>query len=82
MKRITLCKASPITRNEPVEDVEIHIKDELPDYRDKASREIEKFYRQEALNLSDVLNKHLPQGTRHQLLILLLQDVENLYRGI
>jgi hypothetical protein len=83
MKKVTLCKAAPIIKDEPIEDVEIRIIDELPSlYRNKTSKEVEEFYQREASKLFDILSNSLPGGTRHQLLILLLKDTENLYRGI
>lgn len=83
MKKIFLYKADPITNKEPVEDVEIHIKKNLDDSREwKSMKEINEFYKNEALDLFDAMRKHLPQGTRHQLLILLLKDTENFYAGV
>lgn len=83
MKNImTLYKADPITDDKPVEDVEIHIFRILPHGEEfRSLREVKEFYHVDALNLFHVLKNHLPQGTRHQLMILLLQDTENLYRG-
>jgi len=84
MKRMIVCKAEPIGGN-IIEDVELHIKGKLPSMETKqlkSLKDVEEIYKTEALNVFDVLSKHLPQGTRHQLLILMLKDAQNLYRGI
>lgn len=82
MKKVIVCKASPITADEPVEGVEIHIEKSLPDFADvKSLEEIENFYKDEAITIYKALRDSLPQGTRHQLLILMLQGELELYKG-
>lgn len=44
--------------------------------------EINQYYKQQADSLYKALRKSLPQGTRYQLLIRLLQDHRIYYRGV
>lgn len=77
---IVISKADPITNNESINNAEIHIKQKLPKFNDLLVAK--KNYQEEAKKLNNILKTHLPQATRHELLILLLQDTQNLYRGI
>ena len=78
--KISVCKAEPITKNKPIDDAEIHIKDPLPEF--SPVEKTDKCYISDAHNIFDILRKHLPGGTQHQLLILMSQGSPNLYRGI
>jgi hypothetical protein len=75
-----ICKASPITQNKPIEDITIEISDELPDL--EFTKDMERLYKNEAIDLFSALKKSLPQGTLHQLIILMLENHLNLYKGI
>lgn len=79
MKSIQVCKADPITDNEPVEDAQINITGKLPEY--ESLKDAEEFYKIQSMKIMDILEKHLPQGTRHQLMIRMLKSTQNLYRG-
>ncbi|MFX0183867.1 MAG: hypothetical protein ACFE95_12355 [Candidatus Hodarchaeota archaeon] len=79
MKRIILSKADPITNKEPVDQAIIDIRQKLPKFEDLKHTEM--YYRDEAADLWEILKNHTPQGMRHQLLILMLKDKEDLYRG-
>jgi len=76
---IIISKADPITKDESINDAEIHIKQKLPKFDDLLMAK--KNYHEEAKKLNNILKSHLPQATRHELLILLLEDTVNLYRG-
>jgi len=80
MKSISLYKASPITKKKPVESAQITIEIEMPQVG--SLKQAEQIYKRQAKGLLEVLSGALPQGTRHQLLIVLLQDSSNLYKGI
>ena len=83
MKKIIVCKASPITKKEQIEGVEIHIKKDLPDFDEFGNLEkVEEFYKNEALDIYDALKNNLAQGVMHQLLILMLQGKQELYKGL
>lgn len=80
MKTYTVCKADPIT--EPVEGVNLVISDDLPYFHTlKTLEHAEIFYKVQAGIVFNALNESLPQGTRHQLLIIMLEKHVNLYRG-
>jgi len=79
MIKIYVSKADPITSKEPVDDAEIHIKKSIPEFGDL--KQIEEHYKNDALDIFDILKNHLPQGTRYQLLLCLLNDSKNLYCG-
>lgn len=71
----TAAKADGVT-----DDAEIHIKKPLPEFADMD--EANCYYQTQAAQLYDVLKNHLPKATRLQLIILMLQEVTYLYRGI
>lgn len=77
MMIVNVCKASPL-QGEEVRDAHIAIDQPLPEFEslDGASA----FYRAEAAQIAAAL-KSLPQGTRHQLLLLLLEQAPVFYRG-
>jgi len=79
LKTIFICKANPIIKNEPVDDATIIICNRLPDTT--GLEETEQLHKSQAQKIRDVLFNHVAQCTRHQLLILLLQDAQNLYVG-
>ena len=67
----------------PVEAVTIEISDDLELIGTPHSLEDARIkFRQDAEKIYDVMSKHLPQGTQHQLLILMLENHQNLYCGI
>lgn len=78
--KIHISKATPIVDSELVNDAEIHIKKTIPEFIDL--KQAGEYYKNDALDIFEILKTHLPQGTRHQLLICLLKDAENLYHGI
>jgi len=82
MKKVTIHKAEPL-RFKTVEGVEIHITKNLPPIDNvKSFKDVEEFYKTDAVDLFDALKKNLPQGVLFQQLILMLKDSPNLYRGI
>jgi hypothetical protein len=72
-----ICKASPLGAA-PIPDVMLDISETLPS--DFGSVGAANFYKSEARALMDGLSV-LPQGTRHQLLLLMLESASVLYRG-
>lgn len=76
----TVHKASPIGE-EAIEDGHISISLSLPDSPGMSLEEAEEIYKNDADKILKVLKNHLPQGTRHQLLIKLLKSSLNLYAG-
>jgi hypothetical protein len=73
-------KGKALKESDKVEDTHLHIvKEYIPDL--SSLQEIQDFYIKEAKDVYDCL-KMLPQGTQHQLLIIMLQNYEHLYRGI
>jgi len=75
---VTVYKAEGLGHCPEVADVTIHIAGSIPP--SSSLEQSRALYRVQAQRLRDALY-HLPQGTKHQLLILLLQDAESLYRG-
>ena len=82
MKKACIYKASPITNDKPVEDATILISMEIPERPVKSLKEAGELYRKDAQEIVDIFCNHLPQGTRHQILIELLKRHELLYIGI
>ena len=80
MKTITLYKADPITNHLEVEDVNIIINQKLPEFRNL--KEAELFYNAQSEKLRKALAESLPQGMRYILLIKLLEDRIDYYKGI
>lgn len=76
---VQVCKAAPIIEAEPVADGVINICGELPEYETLELAELN--YKAEAQKIFDVLFNTLPRGTRHQLMILMLQNTVELYKG-
>lgn len=79
MKKICVAKANPISE-QIIEDAEIHIKGDCSiDIEDcKTTTDITTYYKGEASKIMDGLRTNLPQGTMHQLLILMLKNHEHL----
>ena len=80
MKKITLSKADPITNKEPVDSIVIEIAGQLPEFLGDL-KECKNFYDNQADLLFNIMINHLPQGTRHALLIKMLQYDPIYYRG-
>ena len=78
--RYLLYKAAPITKDKPVADTEIVISKEIPTL--ETLEAYNEFYAAEAAAIMAALENSLPQGTRYQLLILMLKSQLNLYRGL
>ena len=76
---ITVAKAEPVGEK-LVEGVELHITGELNSRFQLTLNEIGARYLSEALMIMTAL-KQLPQGTRHELLIQMLRNTENMYVG-
>jgi len=77
-----VCKASPIGHDE-VDDGMLVFDAEVPELETAISLDnVRTFYEKEAEKIMDVLNKCLPQGTRHALLVKMLQNSPIYYRGI
>ena len=79
MKKICVAKANPIGQSGKIEGCEIHIKNILPNYKDVEI--LKDHYQDEAIDIMDALKNSLPQGTLHQLLILMLKNHECLIIG-
>lgn len=73
----TVCKAEP-TGSVDVPGEQLAITAQLP--RFDSLDEAEAFYQAQAKLIADALGR-LPQGTRYQLLILMLQRAQVFYRG-
>lgn len=78
MKIVTIHKADPIVTGKPIEETHIQIKKVLPKFN--SLQDARECYKEDADILCDAL-KALSQGTRYELLIQLLGDAPNLYRG-
>lgn len=84
----TVCMADPIMTGPDAKacTARLEVTAHLPDFERPGDGhhwnevEVEEFYEQEALKIMDVLDA-LPRGTRHHLLILLLQAKTEHYRG-
>jgi hypothetical protein len=79
MGKVVLCKASPIIESEPVADAVLEFSEKLPENLSLSQQE--ELFKDQAMKIRDVLFNHVAQGVRHQLLILLLSDVKDLYIG-
>jgi hypothetical protein len=81
VKVIHLAKADPIM--DPIESISIVIDLPIPSRPEvfTITTDIGIFYENQGRQLFDILWRHLPRGTRHQLLIELLKHTEELYRG-
>lgn len=82
MKTITVFKASPVVRDMPVESMRLEISNDIEDMTKSLSTlsEVEHAFMSQADMVMQALNA-LPQGTRHKLLVMMLQDWQNLYHG-
>ncbi len=79
---IQISQAQPLGDLKPI-DVIIKIdKSKIITSKSSDLKVIEKEFKKEAKTLYDVLVHSLPQGTRHQLLIILLENYKNLYVGV
>ena len=74
-----VAKADPISDVE-VSDCTIRINQKLPSIY-TYNFDLSTRYKKDAKAICKAL-KNLPQGTKHQLLILLLKEKEELYRGV
>jgi hypothetical protein len=79
MKKICVYKAQPITNNEEVKSVTIHINAEIPPVKTLEDAEIQ--YQEDANQLIDALFYSLPQGTFDRLMIAIMQKKVSLYCG-
>lgn len=83
MRRLSVYVADGF-RGEPVEPVALAIEGALPDLRGEVPGDWQerygRFYEEQAAIVLDAL-KALPQGTRHALLVAMLNHHANLYRG-
>jgi hypothetical protein len=66
-----VCKADRVAAGQEVPDATLFIADRLPSFR--TTREAREHFKADAATIMEAL-KSLPQGTRHELLVLLLQD--------
>lgn len=83
MNQISIAKAQDIGDQKAISTMitiseEIQGPGEASDWRTKW----EETYKMEAENLFRALKQSLPQGTMHQLLILMLRDKQNLIVGV
>ena len=81
---IFVCKADQLLAEEEVPSVHLRIEEKIPSLTADISagwhKRAENFYDAQASEVHEAL-KSLPQGTRHSLLILLLQEKTDIYRG-
>ena len=82
VKTLKVYKASPVIHHEPVESVILEINGNLPDDPSLANwqKRINEFYNDQAKIVMEALDQ-LPQGTKHRLLILMLEKQASYYRG-
>ena len=84
MDEITVWKASRIREDDPEpHDVLMRIQGDIVDHmppKTEGLDAVENTYRSQAMLISSALSQ-LPQGTRWQLLILLMGEMTILYRG-
>ena len=77
----TIHKADTMASGQNVPDVWIHINAKLPGFYEfeqlkkiKGFKKFKEFYQQEAANIYKALKSSLPEGTLHELLILMSTD--------
>lgn len=76
MREIRAYKAQPVIKSEPVDSVRLTIETEVPEIASiEGSRE---FHKENAMWVMEALSV-LPQGTRHELLIMMLQEKQCLF---
>ena len=75
MRTIKAYKAQPTIKEEPVEDVTLELHKEFPE--SESIEECDMRHKENAAWVFRALSV-LPQGTRHALLILMLQEKRNL----
>jgi hypothetical protein len=81
MKAITIHKADRLTSDQDVPSVTLTIDKSLPHAPGGMTfPEAENLFRSDAEDIRAAL-RSLPQGTKHQLLLLLLADATVFYRG-
>ena len=81
MKYSRVCKGNQLLSDEVVESTRLDIDDTIPKFEFPNYEQVAKeFYNDQAKKVLEALS-HLPQGTKHQLLILLLQEKVNIYQG-
>ena len=80
---ITACKADPM-QGVPIPDGIVHITGNITTKTKTVPEisDVNKIFQEEAQAIWNVFFQTLPQGTRHQLCILMLQSYRNLYHGI
>jgi hypothetical protein len=81
MKTVHVAKADPALRDDPeLESCTLIVDGEVPQLGSAITlKELERYYRTQAELIESALCR-LPGGTRHQLLILLLESNQHLYR--
>lgn len=83
MKEILVCKADPIGEDE-VEGAILHVTDKLPDFQYQSGKDVlamaMEYYQFQAKRVIEALDC-LPQGVRYQVMIEILKESPNLYRG-
>ncbi len=72
-------KADPLVSDTPIDGVVIEINTDLP--RTNNLEEAQALHNEDANRLFLAMKMNLPQGTRHRLAQLFLEDSVNLYRG-
>lgn len=78
-KIIHIHKADPIVSNEKIDDITLIVDLNQDCHLDL--KHAEEAYRKDALKIMDVLNNHVPQGTRYHLLLMLLEKAKIFYKG-
>ncbi len=76
---IKIHKADPLVSNEEIKGCTFSI--DLPLPKTKCLKKAEELFHDDATQLFRAMKKNLPQGTRHRVAQLFLQDSVNLYRG-
>lgn len=83
MREVKVSKAEPVTSDTTVEGVVIHVIEPIPRHLESILDldGWESWYKLQAAMVADALTSTLPQGTLHQLIVLLLERYPSLYSG-
>lgn len=79
MKTIEVYKAQA-TGDETIESITLLLHDEIPELSRRSLHPADEFYKGEAKKIMKALNV-LPQGTKYQLLCMMLESAPVMYRG-
>ncbi len=80
MFELTVCKADGLGVDDDVESVKLSVSGDLTTAR-RPGLPLDYVFNEDAETVMKAL-RHLPQGTKHRLLILMLRDKMVSYRGV